>query len=229
MNKTTIGKMEEGRRGLKKGQTNKGSFKKGQHPSPETEFKKGNKNRLGVKLSEETKRKIRRNRKGKGKGTRNPLSEETKKKMRKPKTIIHRKNLSNSHKISQKKKWQEEEYRTKQLNSIFKGLELKPNKPEKVMIDLIKKNNLPFNYVGDGKIWFRGENNSFNPDFLSKNPKHIIELFGDYWHNRLDAKQRDKERLETYNKYGYNTLVIWEHELKNTLQVLNKIKRFCNL
>ena len=101
-----------------------------------------------------------------------------------------------------------------------------PNKPERLLIDLIEKNNLPFNYVGDGKIWFKGETQSFNPDFLSKNPKHIIELFGDYWHSLPEKKVVDKERLETYHKLGYKTLVIWEHELKDIHLVLNKINGF---
>ena len=101
---------------------------------------------------------------------------------------------------------------------------ISPNKPEKLMIDLIEKNNMPFNYVGDGKVWFEGETQSFNPDFLSKNPKHIIELFGDYWHKNTQIK--DKERLDTYHKLGYKTLVIWEHELKNTNQIIEKIKEF---
>jgi hypothetical protein len=108
---------------------------------------------------------------------------------------------------------------------INKGL-IKPNNPEKLMIKLIKENNLPFNYVGNGAIWFRGDNNIFNPDFLSKNPKHIIELFGDYWHNRGNSKKRDLIRLNTYAKYGYKTLVIWEHELKSPNQVIDKIKEF---
>lgn len=143
-----------------------------------------------------------------------------------PKSKEHRKKLSEIKKISQKKKWQNKEYREKQLNAIFKGFEIRPNKPEKLMINLIKKNNLPFNYVGDGEIWFRGENHSFNPDFLSKNPKHIIEVFGDYWHSREDMKKRDVERLKTYKKYGYKTLVIWQHELKFPIQVLNKVNKF---
>ena len=91
---------------------------------------------------------------------------------------------------------------------------------------ILKKNNLPFNYVGDGVIWFRGDNGAYNPDFLSKNPKHIIEIFGDYWHNLPNIKEKDIKRLETYSKYGYKTLIIWEHELKNIIEVLNKIRGF---
>jgi len=105
------------------------------------------------------------------------------------------------------------------------------NKVENKLKNILEKNNLPFNYVGNGKIWFRGETQAFNPDFLSKNPKHIIELFGDYWHNREDMKLRDKERLETYSKYGYKTLIIWEHELNNlsTIKIVNKIKEFITI
>lgn len=121
-----------------------------------------------------------------------------------------------------KEDWKNPEYRRRVLNAIFNGF--KPNKPEKIMIELIEKNNFPFNYTGNGKMWFKGENYMFNPDFLSKNPKHIIEVFGDYWHR--NTQKRDKERLETYSRYGYKTLVIWEHELKNSNNVLNKIREF---
>lgn len=109
----------------------------------------------------------------------------------------------------------------KGLLNPHKNMILKPNKPEKILIELINKNALPFNYVGDGKIWIE----NFNPDFISKNPKHIIEVFGDYWHNLSSYKKRDKKRLKVYFKYGYKTLIIWENELKNPNQVLNKILR----
>lgn len=107
-----------------------------------------------------------------------------------------------------------------------KANESLPNKPEKLIIKIIRENNLYFYYVGDGKIWFIGITQHFNPDFINKEKKLIIELFGDYWHNRKDSKIRDIERLETYSKYGYKTLIIWDYELKNPESVLNKIKEF---
>jgi len=121
-------------------------------------------------------------------------------------------------------RWEDEDYRKNTLISQRKALTIKPNKPEQKLIRIVKKYSLPFNYVGDGKIWFRGANHSFNPDFLSKNPKHIIEVFGDYWYNLSNMKKRDKERVKTYTKYGYKTLIIWEHELNNPEKILNKIK-----
>ena len=38
--------------------------------------------------------------------------------------------------------------------------------------------------------------------------------------------KKDEERLKIYSKYGYKTLIIWEHELKNQNEVLNKIQEF---
>lgn len=124
--------------------------------------------------------------------------------------------------LAHKKLWEDEEFKEKRRKSLFKGMRLKPNKPEKVMINLIKQNNFPFNYVGNGSIIIGG----FNPDFLSKNPKYIIELNGDYWHNLPNIIKKDKRKYKTYSKYGYKTLVIWEHELKNISNVKNKILRF---
>lgn len=100
-----------------------------------------------------------------------------------------------------------------------------PNKSEKLLIKIIKQNKLPFNYVGNHKIWFKEGKDRFNPDFLSKNPKHIIELFGNS-HNSSFMQKKDKKRLRVYSKYGYKTLIIWNNELKNKNQILNKIKDF---
>lgn len=164
---------------------------------------------LGKKHSEETIRQIINNRKW------YKHSEETKKKISliksgKKFSINHKKKLSISH-----------------IKAIKKGIyKIRPNKPEKQLIKIIKENSLPFNYVGNGTIWFRKGNHAFNPDFLSKNPKHIIELFGDYFHNLPQNIEKDKKRLKIYSKYGYKTLIIWEHELKDKQNVINRIKNF---
>jgi G:T-mismatch repair DNA endonuclease (very short patch repair protein) len=131
-----------------------------------------------------------------------------------------------------KERMKDEEYKKWWLKTLRSGL-VKPTQPEKVMMHIIKENNLPFNYVGTGNIWFKGYGTMFNPDFLSKNPKHIIEVFGDYWHNLPERKKLDEKRIETYKKYGYKTLVIWEYELvknkkplKDFSHVIDKINKF---
>ena len=127
-----------------------------------------------------------------------------------------------------KERWANPEYKERTLIAQRNGADITPNNPEKIMIELIKKYNLSFNYVGDGQVWFRGKTQSFNPDFFSKNTKQIIEVFGDYWHNLPKSKKKDIERLETYSKCGYKTLVIWASELKNLNQVIDKINQFTN-
>ena len=59
---------------------------------------------------------------------------------------------------------------------------------------------------------------------LKEKIDEIIEFFGDYWHE--NTKEDDRNRLKTYSQCGYKTLVIWENELKNPLQIINKIKNF---
>jgi G:T-mismatch repair DNA endonuclease (very short patch repair protein) len=118
------------------------------------------------------------------------------------------------------------EYRAKRCQSCetikrYKNgiLSITPNKPEKILINLLKNK---FKYIGDGAIWIGG----FNPDFINSKQNKIIELYGDYWHNRKDAKERDKLRIPTYKKYGYKTLIIWETEFKNLNKMINKIRSF---
>jgi very-short-patch-repair endonuclease len=151
-------------------------------------------------------------------GNKNPATREDVKK--RIKLAIHR-NIKKYSKAS-KKLWENPEYRKKVTNAIRVGLKQKPTLPEKQMIQIIKLNNLPFNYVGDGKVIFNG----FNPDFLSKNPKHIIEVYGEFWHNLPKRIEADKRRIKAYNSLGYKLLVIWSKELENPNKVTEKIMKF---
>ena len=105
-----------------------------------------------------------------------------------------------------------------------KANQSRPNRPETIIINLIKQYNLNFIYVGNSKKWFKGETQSFNPDFINEDKKKIIEFFGNYWHE--NTKEDDRNRLKTYSQYGYQTLVIWENELKNLDKIKNKISNF---
>jgi len=125
----------------------------------------------------------------------------------------HRKGIQRpNHRLLMNKLWLDKSYRDKVLRDI------KPNNPEKILIKLLDKTN--FRYVGNYRFWI----NKFNPDFIDRKNKKIIELFGDYWHR--NTKQKDKIRLKVYKKNGYKTLIIWQHELKDLNKVINKIKKF---
>jgi hypothetical protein len=59
------------------------------------------------------------------------------------------------------------------------------------------------------------------PDFWNGDHK-VIELFGDFWHR----EHNPEDWINYYKKWGYNCLVIWEHELKDINSVKLKVKQF---
>ncbi len=129
--------------------------------------------------------------------------------------------------LANKKRWQNKVYRKKVLLNMLKARKLTPNKPEKALNNLLNM-LLPkeYQFVGNGKIII----DRFCPDFINVNgQKKIIEMYGDYWHNLATAKKRDTRRLRVYKKYGYKTLIVWEHELKDLNRLQQKIKEFNNV
>lgn len=127
------------------------------------------------------------------------------------------------HSCENKRRWANPEYANRVGKKAFRALFLYPNKPETVLIKLLKleKNNL-FKYTGDGKKFI----GRFCPDFIDEKNKKIIELYGDYWHKKPEAILRDKRRAITYKEHGYKLLIIWEHELKHISRIKNKINLF---
>lgn len=82
-----------------------------------------------------------------------------------------------------------------------------------------------YKFVGNGKFII----NHYNPDFVDVKNKRIIELYGDYWHDRLECKKKDKYRLKLIRKEGYQVLVIWEHELLDLNKLMFKLYCWHNI
>lgn len=130
--------------------------------------------------------------------------------------------------VAAKKRWANPVYREKQLKAIFKGLNLRPNKPESLIIKLLQE-WLPneYKYTGDGSVWIGYK----NPDFVNINgQKKIIEYFGAYPHGpkrtgRIN-KEEENQRINHFAKYGYQTLIIWEHELEDVEELKKRILLF---
>lgn len=125
-----------------------------------------------------------------------------------------------------KKLWSNKDFKEIMLHKMLSGsVPFRKNKLE-ILLEYFINQILPneYKYTGDGKSFIAG----FVPDFINVNgQKKIIELFGDYWHTKLEAIKRDKFRLKSYKKYGYNTLIIWEHELnRNPEKVISRIMEF---
>ncbi len=114
-----------------------------------------------------------------------------------------------------KRKWREPGYAEK----MMAAWSIKPTKPELALAEIILGLKLPYKYVGDGEFILAGK----CPDFLNMDgQKKLIEIYGNYWH-RNDNPQ---ERTDLFAKYGYDTLIIWESELKNLDEVKEKILAF---
>lgn len=110
----------------------------------------------------------------------------------------------------------------------MKAMEIRPTKPESLLISIINKYSLPFDYIGDGKKMI----GHVNPDFIHNDGRKVcIEVFGDYWHNRKGMMwhQTEEGRKKYLSKYGYETLILWEHEFKldNAEEIiLNKMEGY---
>jgi len=153
-------------------------------------------------------------------------TEETKIKMRKPdseevkknKAIANRKTRQNPEyaKLMYESHWGNPEW----VEKVRKSLNKSPNKPESFLQTILKE-YCPgqWKYTGDFSFMVNGK----NPDFVNEEQKLVIEHFGDYWHDGEDSTGR----AEIFAQAGYDTLVIWENELKNNLDnVIYKIKQF---
>ena len=104
--------------------------------------------------------------------------------------------------------------------AIAKGLNLKPNKPERLFLKLLNKlYPNEWKFTGDFSFILNGK----SPDFTNCNgQKKLIELYGDYWHRNDDPQ----DRIDEFAQFGYKTLVIWENELKNIDRVIKRVNKF---
>ena len=112
--------------------------------------------------------------------------------------------------------WQDPEYVMKQMESR----DLRPNKPESFILFLLNRMYpREWKYTGDFSFTIGGK----NPDFVNINgQKKCIEFFGDYWHRGENPNYRKK----AFAKYGWDTLIIWEHELEDIERVKFAINKF---
>ncbi len=163
-------------------------------------------------------------------GPRGPMSEENKQKRSQSGKIswcnpeVRERRLQGINKLetkekqSEKKKtdWQDSDFVSKQM----KARHVKQNKTEKRLENvLIKVLPNEYKFVGHGEVVISGK----CPDFININgQKKIIELYGDYWHKGQDPQ----DRIDVFSKYGYDTLVIWEHELSDMKSLKDKIYDF---
>jgi hypothetical protein len=168
-------------------------------------FTEEHKAKLRVKKSIETRIKMSKAQMGNHKHLGIPCSDETKMKMSQAK----------------RKQWQNLEYKTRVLKASMLGRFIHPNKPERLLNDLLESvYPKEWKFVGDGQLIIAGR----NPDFVNINgQKKLIELFGNYWHKGQNAQ----DRIDIFAQYGFSTLVIWESELCDMGRLTENVKTFC--
>jgi len=118
--------------------------------------------------------------------------------------------------MSVKKLWQDPEYVRKQQEARH----LFPNNPETGLFNFLQVLYIDhYRYCGDFSFVINGK----NPDFVNINgQKKCIELYGDYWHKGQDPQ----DRINIFKEYGWDCLVVWEHELKDIEKLKFKIIEF---
>lgn len=199
------------------------SWIKGKHHSDETRERLSKTNK-GKHHSFETRKKMSENRRGSNNsfyGKRHTI--ELKRKLSELRKGKHYPKLSEAKKGKHYPKLSEAHTRAMKEGKY----NLKPTQPEKKFTEICAKYNLPFKYVGDGKFWIE----NVNPDFVESNGrKMVVEIYGDYWHNRLDNIERDKHRVTILKKYGWKLLVLWEHEINKLpdIELVNKVMELEN-
>ena len=89
----------------------------------------------------------------------------------------------------------------------------KMTKPEKIVQAQLGDS---FKYVGNGALMVGG----LNPDFVSADGTILLEVFGCYHHgcNQCFPGSKSRgiplnQRLTTFEKHGYKTVIVWSHEL----------------
>lgn len=132
---------------------------------------------------------------------------------------------------AQKILWSDPVFKAKQETIMHSANpNIKQNLPEEI-IEAILNEVCPneYEYVGNFKHLVFG----YSPDFININGQDkIIEEFGSYWHSHKKTKrcplQEMLRRIDTFAEFGFDTLIIWEHELVNgnIEKVMEKIVEF---
>jgi|SRR3990172_1159117 len=148
------------------------------------------------------------------------------------KSIQHKRNISIAKKgipnYKLKQRWQDPDFGKRFMSFQH----VKPNKPEQFIDSILQSN-----FHNEWKLNVKGETilNGKVPDWINCNGQKKVILFnGIYWHlwrfqkNNPDlTKQRVEERERNpYEELGFSVLHIWEDELINTEQIIQKINEF---
>lgn len=107
------------------------------------------------------------------------------------------------------KHWKDKDYVSKVLYGLAHQKKHRPTSYEKIIIDLCLEKNIPFRYIGDGKLWITSEYKNMNPDFIHESLKLIIEVYRDYWKDK-DYEYNRRRLLEAV---GYKVIFLSDKDI----------------
>ena len=118
--------------------------------------------------------------------------------------------------------WQNPEFIKMMVDSWYGKGQTKPEKELEGIVHLL----FPKEYKYNGNFELGITIGRKIPDFVNVNgKKKAIEMFGDWCHRDDDPQIR----INLFNEYGWDLLVIWEHELKDKDAVIQRILKFHGL
>ena len=113
--------------------------------------------------------------------------------------------------ITSKERWRD---------GTMDGVFVSPTKPELLAEEMLKELSLPYDFQHRIKT----DDSVYIVDFLIGNIL-VLEIFGDYWHGpeKPEQQMKDERRLDWLEGNGFDTLVLWEHEIKEDPQLCSDI------
>jgi G:T-mismatch repair DNA endonuclease (very short patch repair protein) len=87
-------------------------------------------------------------------------------------------------------------------------------KIECIFWDISKKNNIPSEFTGDGKIWI----GNINPDFVIRDMRIAIFINGDYWHSpllfyKVKPNRTTNHQIKICKRHKWKAVIIWGTDL----------------
>lgn len=111
------------------------------------------------------------------------------------------------------------------IRAIMKGNSRRPTRPERKLIDIVKRNGLPYKYNGNSaKIVIGGK----VPDFVHNTENVVVEVLGRIFHDPntpspFTIRNPPEELVEHYKKYGYKCINLWDDELGDENRVIKEV------
>jgi very-short-patch-repair endonuclease len=104
------------------------------------------------------------------------------------------------------------------VRELLRRVNQRPNKVETRTLEILNR-HFPgeWRYVGGGQFVLGGK----VPDFMNVNgKKQLIEVYGMYFHRG----QNPQKRIDYFRQFGFETLVLWEDEIKDEELVVSKVR-----